>query len=138
MPDFLVGTGGWAYFKVPNKPSLKAYSEVFNFAEVNYTFYEYPDIRLVENWRKTVPKDFTFSVRCHQDLTHKIGLKPIDEAYYVLGQMVTYCRILEAPFLVLETPASCIINEDVIDNAKNFFGSANLKGVRLVWESERQ
>jgi hypothetical protein len=27
LPDFLVGTGGWAYFKVPNKSSLKAYSE---------------------------------------------------------------------------------------------------------------
>ncbi len=24
---FLVGTGGWAYFKIPSKPSLKAYSE---------------------------------------------------------------------------------------------------------------
>ena len=103
MPDFLVGTGGWAYFKVPNKPSLKAYSEVFNFVEVNYTFYEYPSTRMVERWRKTVPKDFTFSVRCHQDLTHKIGLKPVDEAYQVFGQMVTYCRILDSPFLVLET-----------------------------------
>ena len=76
LPDFLVGTGGWAYFKVPNKPSLKAYSEVFNFVEVNYTFYEYPDMHTVEGWRKTVPKNFTFSVRCHQDLTHKIGFKP--------------------------------------------------------------
>jgi uncharacterized protein YecE (DUF72 family) len=85
LTDFLVGTGGWAYFKVQNKPSLKAYSEVFNFVEVNYTFYQYPNTRLVEGWRKTVPKDFTFSVRCHQDLTHKIGLKPVDEAYQVLA-----------------------------------------------------
>jgi uncharacterized protein YecE (DUF72 family) len=62
MPDFFVGTGGWDYFKVPNKQSLKTYSEVFNFVEVNYTFYEYPNLRLVEGWSKTVPKDFTFSV----------------------------------------------------------------------------
>jgi uncharacterized protein YecE (DUF72 family) len=110
MPDFLVGTGGWAYFKVPNKPSLKTYSEVFNFVEVNYTFYEYPNLRLVEGWRKTVPKDFTFSVRCHQDLTHKIGLKPTDEANQVLGQMVNYCKILDSPFLVLETPANYILD----------------------------
>jgi uncharacterized protein YecE (DUF72 family) len=41
--DYLVGTGGWAYFKVSDKPSLKAYSEVFNFVEVNHTFYEYPN-----------------------------------------------------------------------------------------------
>jgi uncharacterized protein YecE (DUF72 family) len=43
LTDYLIGTGGWVYFQVPGKPSLKAYSEVFNFVEVNYTFYEYPD-----------------------------------------------------------------------------------------------
>ena len=134
LPDFLVGTGGWAYFKVPNKPSLKAYSEAFNFVEINYTFYEYPNVRLVEGWRKTVPNDFTFSVRCHQDLTHKIGLKPVDEAYQVLGQMVTYCRILGSPFLVLETPVSYVMDKISISAAKDFFSSANLNGVRLVWE----
>ncbi len=134
MPDYLVGTGGWAYFEVPNKPPLKAYSEIFNFVEVNYTFYNYPDIRLVEKWRKTVPSEFTFSVRCHQELTHKIGLKPIDDAYMVLGQMVTYCMILNSPFLVLETPASYILNSQNIALAKDFFSSIKLKGVRLVWE----
>jgi uncharacterized protein YecE (DUF72 family) len=81
LTDYLIGTGGWAYFKVPGKPSLKAYSEVFNFVEVNYTFYEYPDTRMVEQWRRAVPEDFIFAVRCHQDLTHRIGLKPVDEAW---------------------------------------------------------
>ena len=134
LPDYLVGTGGWAYFKVPDKPSLKAYSEVFNFVEVNYTFYEYPNTRLVEGWRKTVPQNFTFSVRCHQDLTHKIGFKPVDEAYGVLGQMVTYCRLLNAPFLILETPKSYTLDQSVISSARDFFASVNLHGVSLVWE----
>lgn len=134
LVEFLVGTGGWAYFKVPNKPSLKAYSEVFNFVEVNQTFYEYPDMRAVERWRRTVPGDFTFAVRCHQDLTHRLGLKPVDEAYHVLGQMVAYCGVLEAPFLVLETPASYVMNNENVEGARDFFSSANLRGVRLVWE----
>jgi uncharacterized protein YecE (DUF72 family) len=134
LTDFLVGTGGWAYFNVLGKPRLKAYAEIFNFVEVNYTFYEYPDTRRVEQWRKTVPEDFTFAVRCHQDLTHRIGLKPVDEAYYVLGRMVSYCGVLDAPFLVLETPASYIMNQEAADRARDFFSSANLKGVRLVWE----
>ena len=79
--------------------------------------------------------DFTFSVRCHQDLTHRIGLKMTDEAFQVLGQMITYCRILEAPYLVLVTPSSYEFNGDSIKNAREFLTSANLKGVRLVWES---
>lgn len=134
LKDYLIGTGGWAYFKVPNKPSLKAYSEVFNFVEVNYTFYEYPDTRMVERWRRTVPKDFTFAVRCHQDLTHRIGLKPVSEAYHVLNQMTTYCRILDAPFLVLETPHTYVLNHDSIGDVRDLVSSMSLKSVRLVWE----
>lgn len=132
--DYLIGTGGWAYFKIPGKPSLKSYSEVFNFVEVNYTFYEYPDPRMVEQWRKSVPKDFTFAVRCHQDLTHRIGLKPVDEAYNVLSRMVSCCEFLDSPFLVLETPASYVINQEEAKQARDLFSSSTLRGVNLVWE----
>ena len=134
MTDYLVGTGGWAYFNVPGKLRLKAYSEVFNFVEVNYTFYEYPNERMVEQWRKTVPNDFTFAVRCHQDLSHRIGLIPVDEAYSVLSRMVNYCEILESPFLVLETPKSYVINHDEAERVKDLLSSSPLRGVHLVWE----
>jgi uncharacterized protein YecE (DUF72 family) len=134
LTDYLIGTGGWAYFKVPDKPPLKAYSEVFNFVEINYTFYEYPDSRMVEQWRRTVPDDFTFAVRCHQDLTHRIGLKPVYEAYTVLGRMASYCGILDAPFLVLETPASYVISHEEAKQARDLFSSMTFRGVNLVWE----
>ena len=134
MTDYFVGTGGWAYFKVSGRSSLKAYSEVFNFVEVNYTFYEYPDRRVVERWRRTVPESFTFAVRCHQDLTHRVGLRPVDEAYYVLGQMLTVCRILDSPFLVLETPISYVMDKEAVETAREFISTSTLHGVRLVWE----
>ncbi len=134
MVQQLIGTGGWAYFKIPHKASLKAYSDIFNFVEANFTFYEYPDFRTVTRWRRTVPKRFAFSVRCHQDLTHKIGLKPVDEAYAVISKMIAYCGILEAPFLVLETPESYVFDRQTIRDAHDFLSSANLKEVRLVWE----
>ena len=134
MIDYLVGTGGWSYFNVPNKPALRAYSEIFNFVEVNSTFYEYPTVQTVERWRKTVPKDFTFSVRCHQDLTHKIGLKPVDEAYEVFYKIRTYAEILQTPFLVLETPSVYEADKD----ARDFLSSLNMVGVTLVWEYRAQ
>ena len=134
MTDYFVGTGGWAYFKVSGRSSLKAYSEVFNFVEVNYTFYEYPDRRVVERWRRTLPESFTFAVRCHQDLTHRVGLRPVDEAYYVLGQMLTVCRILDSPFLVLETPISYVMDKEAVETAREFISTSTLHGVRLVWE----
>jgi len=134
VTQYLIGTGGWAYFNAPDKSSLEAYSKVFNFVEVNYTFYEYPEIRRVEHWRRVVPKDFTFTVRCHQDLTHKIGLKPANEAYAVFGQMIGYCRILNAPFLHLETTASYSLDDMKLSEARDFFSTIDSKGVRLAWE----
>ena len=132
--NYLVGTGGWAYFKIPNKPSLKAYSELFNFVEVNHTFYEYPQFQLVERWRRTVQADFTFSVKCHQDLTHRIGFVPTDQANEIFLQMQRYCKILDSPFLVLETPATYLINKENVKATQDFFSSLNIQGLRLVWE----
>jgi uncharacterized protein YecE (DUF72 family) len=132
--EYLLGAGGWAYFQVPNKTPLKAYSEVFNFVEVNSTFYEYPALRIVEGWRRIVPSDFTFSVRCHQDLTHRIGLKPVEEAYAVFNKVKTYCRALHASFLVLETPVSQKLASESIGEARDFFSAVSTDGLQLVWE----
>jgi len=57
LTDFLIGTGGWAYFNVPNTHPLVAYSKAFNFVEVNSTFYEIPKMDRMQSWRKTVPTD---------------------------------------------------------------------------------
>jgi uncharacterized protein YecE (DUF72 family) len=134
LAKYLVGTGSWSYFKVPGKPSLKAYSEVFNFVEVNCTFYEYPNQLNVEGWRRTVPPEFVFSVRCHQDLTHRIGFKPVNEAFEVFYKMKAYCDVLRASFLVLETPASQVLDINGVRMARDFFSSVSLGGVGLVWE----
>ncbi len=82
----------------------------------------------MERWRRTVPKDFTFSVRCHQDLTHKIGLKPDNRAHEVFYKMKQYAEILQTPYLVLETPYGYTINNDTL----GFLSTLNLKGLRLV------
>ena len=134
VTQYLIGTGGWAYFNVPFGSKLKAYSQAFNFAEVNYTFYEYPETRMVEHWRRTVPDDFTFTVRCHRDLTHKVGLRPVEEAYSVFDRMIEYCRILNAPFLHLETPLTYIFDQRELKAASDFFSTVNTKEVGLAWE----
>ena len=134
MTEYNIGTGGWGYFEVPNKSSLEAYSEIFGFVEVNNTFYEYPDLAKVERWRRTVPKDFMFSVRCHQDLTHKIGLKPVDEAYDSFYRSYQYCRVLDAHYLVLETPPNYILTKEKAEDTSDFFSSLNLNELDIVWE----
>jgi hypothetical protein len=48
--------------------------------------------------------------------------------------MVTYCRLLDSLFLILETPPSYLLDQSALTSARDFFASVNLHGVRLVWE----
>src|SRR3972149_2052412 len=70
-----VGTGGWAYFRVPGTSSLRAYSSAFDCVEVNSTYYSHPNPRTVSLWRRTVPPDFDFSVRCHRSIVDALTCK---------------------------------------------------------------
>ncbi len=129
-----MGTGGWAYFSVPNMNPLVAYSRAFDFVEVNSTFYEIPSKVLVRSWRKRVPPGFEFSVRAHRSLTHKYMLESVKEASEILGRMVEICGILEAEVLHLQTPPSMDITRSKIKRIRNLFTSVNLRGVHIALE----
>jgi uncharacterized protein YecE (DUF72 family) len=133
MAELLIGTGGWDYFQIPGLKSLEAYAKAFRFVEVNSTFYQIPSLELVKSWRNRVPYDFEFAVRCHRDVTHKYQMEPSEEALKSFEAMTDICSILEARFLVLETPAETNYN-DKVDAVKAFLDSADKKGIRLVWE----
>ncbi len=105
-PNLLVGTGGWAYFHVPGRDSLRAYSSSFDFVEVNSTYYEYPDMRAVSLWRSRVPRRFEFSVRCHSDIAQALREEKNYVLDDVLGKMSQICRALEANILTILVPRS--------------------------------
>ena len=134
MAELLIGTGGWAYFQIPGLKSLEAYARAFNFVEVNSTFYKVPSAELVESWRKRVPRDFEFAVRCHKDVTHTYEMEPTEEAIRAFNATTEVCDILKARFLVLETPARTRFSAEKIDAAKNFLNSVNRRGTKIVWE----
>jgi hypothetical protein len=48
--------------------------------------------------------------------------------------MISFCRILEAPFLHLLTPERYVFNKLALEQARDFFSSVNLKGIQLAWE----
>jgi hypothetical protein len=84
LTRYLIGAGGWAYFQVLDLHPLVAYSKAFNFVEVNSTFYEIPSLKLVESWRRLVPPNFEFAVRCNKALTHKFKFQLISDAFEIL------------------------------------------------------
>ena len=134
MTKFLIGTGGWGYFKVPSIHPLVAYSRAFNFVEVNSTFYEIPKIDTVKSWRRIVPEGFEFSVRCNKTLTHELYFEPTSEAFSILDEMVQICHLLKAEILHFQTPPSFYYNEANCDRVKDFFLSAKINNLRLALE----
>ncbi len=113
---------------------LVAYSKAFDFVEVNSTFYEIPSLKLVESWRRLVPPNFEFAVRCNKALTHKYKFKPILEAFEVLKRMTTICSALKTEILHLQTPLTFQATKTNVDLLRNFFSTANMKDIRVALE----
>ena len=134
MPKYLIGAGGWAYFHVPGLHSLVAYSRAFNFVEVNSTFYEIPSLKLVKSWRRLVPSDFEFVVRCNKALTHRHMFQPVPQAFEALEKMITICSILKAEILHLQTPATFQPTKRNAERIDSFFSSTDMKGIRTALE----
>ncbi|MFX0163670.1 MAG: DUF72 domain-containing protein [Candidatus Hodarchaeota archaeon] len=136
--DLRIGAGGWAYFKVPGTDSLVAYSRAFDFVEVNSTFYQIPKMETVKSWRRRVPQDFEFSVRCHKSITHKHFLEPTPEVLETFDIMIEICHILRSEFLHILTPPKMEFNHEKIRSIRSLFSTIDLRGVRLVWEVRSQ
>jgi uncharacterized protein YecE (DUF72 family) len=134
LGEYLIGTGGWAYFLVPGLNPLVAYSRMFNFVEVNSTFYSMPDPKMAERWRRVVPKSFKFSVRAHRSITHSHRLQAVHEVFDDFQLMKQICQILNAEVLHLQTPRSFEPNKVEAENLKQLLSTLNLGGLRLALE----
>jgi uncharacterized protein YecE (DUF72 family) len=82
MSDILLGTCGWSYAEwegilypyALNK--LKQYSSIFPTSEIDSTFYSLPKEAIVLGWARNTPRDFVFSAKLPQTITHKKGIDP--------------------------------------------------------------
>lgn len=134
MGDYLIGAGGWAYFQVPGLRSLAAYSKVFSFVEVNSTFYQIPNLKTVESWRRRVPPDFEFSVRCNRLVSHTHRFETNPEACDAFDQMITICKTLRAEILHIQAPEGFQPNEENAVVLRSFLSSVSLRRVRVAFE----
>jgi len=112
--------------------SQKTYYETLKLVELNSTFYEYPSLTIVEKWRSKAPEDFEFTVKAHQDITHKYKLR-IEHAIEPFEKIKQICHILKAKIILIQTPAS--FSPKNIDDAKDFFRRVNREDFILVWET---
>jgi uncharacterized protein YecE (DUF72 family) len=114
-----VGCSGWSYTswqrtfypsKLENKVWLSYYSQVFNYVEIDSTFYRIPNQFMVKNWARKTPKDFRFTAKFPKVITHdkkfkNVGkelsifydaMKPLkDKLLTLLIQFPPYVKITE-------------------------------------------
>ncbi len=130
----LVGTGGWDYLNHEGD-RLREYSRLFDFTEVNTTFYHVPRLSAARSWRRRVPPGFTFAVKCNRKATHELGLRPDEETFQVLEAMRSVMRALRSRMLVLQTPSSLPLDEDRVLDVGALLSGAGLGDAQVLWET---
>ena len=125
---YYLDCSGWSYdgWKVPFYPKdldnrywLSYYSQLFDFVEIDSTFYKIRSKFIVNNWNKRTPENFKFAVKFPKVITHDKRLndveKDIEQFYEAMEQL--YDKIL---VFLIQLPPSLQIDEglDLIKNLR--------------------
>ncbi|MEM5766450.1 MAG: DUF72 domain-containing protein [Candidatus Aenigmatarchaeota archaeon] len=139
-----VGCCGWGFLRprdfLGNKANkfksvLQAYSSIFPCVEVNSTFYKIPKVNTAEKWSneaKEIKKDFEFSVKCNQLITHQIKFSK--GSVNLFNMMKEICKALKARILLFQSPASFKASEENIKRMEDFFKLIKRENLILAWE----
>ncbi len=83
LSEIHIGTSGWSYkewegiFYPPKETrKLTYYSRFYKTAEIDSTFYAYPNKGTVEGWVRNTPSDFMFTAKLPKLITHDKKLDP--------------------------------------------------------------
>ena len=78
--QFYIGTSGWSYTswqgnfypeKLEQKWWLPYYTQVFNYVEIDTSFYQIPSKNMVKLWNARSPSNFRFSAKFPRVITHE-------------------------------------------------------------------
>jgi len=113
--------------------SMKKYFENFSLVELNSTFYQYPKEKTVKGWQEKAPENFEFTLKAHQDISHKTKMKVEEASLQAFERMKQICRTLNSRILLIQTPGS--FRPDSLVDAEKFFRKVNCENLVLVWET---
>jgi len=92
-----VGCSGWSYdawlghfypANTEHRNFLKYYSHVFNFVEIDSSFYRPPNLFMTKKWTSITPSNFRFTAKFLRSITHEKRLAdPEKELRYFLDMI---------------------------------------------------
>jgi len=74
-----IGCSGWSYTSwegpvypqnIENRSWLPYYSQIFDYVEIDSTFYNTPSDLMVKNWNRRTPDNFRFTAKFPKIITH--------------------------------------------------------------------
>jgi uncharacterized protein YecE (DUF72 family) len=89
--QYYIGCSGWSYSawlgpfypsKLENSDWLRYYSQVFDYVEIDSSFYRTPSKFMVKNWAKKTPDNFRFTAKFPKVITHDKHLVDVNEEVY--------------------------------------------------------
>lgn len=135
--------------------SQRKYFSIFKVVEVQHTFYQPPQLYTAVKWREEAPKDFEFTLKAWQLITHepnsptyrrlrleipreKLGcygsFKPTKEVWDAWLVTKDFALALEAKVIVFQCPASFKPVEENKRNIIRFFERLSGLDLTFVWE----
>lgn len=126
VSKILMGTSGWSYkewvgplYSKEDKSFLRAYSRVFNTAEIDSTFYRYPSKGMVMGWTRYSPEGFVFTAKLPKLITHD---KKLDLSLGIEEDTQKFVELMEPLALggklgciLIQLPPRCSYNPDTMD-----------------------
>ena len=86
--QYYTGCSGWSYSSwqgpfypkgIENSKWLRYYSKVFNYVEIDSSFYRIPNEFMVKNWYQRTPENFRFTAKFPKVITHDKRLSNFEE-----------------------------------------------------------
>ena len=120
--QYYIGSSGWSYsaWQGPFYPSnldsssdwLKFYSSVFNYVEIDSSFYKTPNVFTVKNWFKKAPDNFKFTAKFPKLIIHDKRLKDVgrEQEHFIQSMLPLKEKTLA---LLLQLPPSLKVVEGI-------------------------
>lgn len=133
MAKYYVGCSGWWYKdwiekfypkEISESERLKYYSQFFNTAEVNVTFYKLPSETTVKLWVSRTPRDFVFSIKAPQEFTHQMHFLYSDRKMANFISLLTPLKNANklGPIL-FQAPPEFVFTELTLKRLEEFFNN---------------
>lgn len=125
--DLYIGCSGWSYSSwegpfypsnIDNKLMLTFYSKIFDYVEIDSTFYNIPSQPTVKNWNKRTPNNFRFTVKFPKIITHEKRFRDVEKE---LSQFYENMEPLKDKILslLIQLPPSYELKEG-LDTFRNY------------------